>query len=162
MLEETKELLIEAAEFNGTTDRIPKDIEVLLQAEMEREVPPEPSWFSIWENKRTTINLICLHIGWSIYIMVYYAWLLNIRVYGRKYLEVNTVAAAISEMIGVFFGYYVIMCTTRKWMWSSLFNMLAGLVAYTIWFLPPGSKKIPHLYPMVEKGLFYIFGGFKK
>lgn len=140
MLEEAKEVLIEAAEFNGTPDRIPKDLDVLLQAEMEVEVPPEPSWISIWENKRTAINLICCHIGWSIYIMVYYAWLLNIRVYGRQYLEVNTVVAAISEIIGVFFGYYIIMCTTRKWMWTSLFNMLGGLIGYTIWFLPPDSK----------------------
>lgn len=140
MIEEAKEVLLEAAMFNNRMDYIPKDLDVLLKAESEKQDPPPPSWISMWENKRTVINLICIHLAWSIYIVVYYGWLLNIRVYGREYLEENTIIAAISEIIGTFFGYYFIMCTTRKWMWTSLFNMIGGLVSFTVWIIPPESK----------------------
>lgn len=37
--------------------------------------------------------MICVHLAWSIYIVVYYGMLLNIRSFSREHLEVNTVVA---------------------------------------------------------------------
>lgn len=140
LIHEAKEVLLEAAEFNGTLQNVPKDLETLLMHETEKEAPEEPGYWSMWEDRRTIINLICCHLAWSIYIVVYYGYLLNIRVYGRDYLEENTIIAAFCEIAGTFIGYSLIMKTTKKWMWSSLLNIVGGLVSYTIWLVPPTSK----------------------
>lgn len=155
LVDEAKEVLLEAAAFNDCLDRVPKDLEVHLHAESAKEVPPEPSWWSMWEDKRTIINLVCCHLGWSFYIVIYYGYLLNIRVYGREYLQVNTIIAALAEITGTFIGFYFIMCTTHKWMWTSLFNIAGGLVSYTVWILPPEGETSPSLSAIITSSTLF-------
>lgn len=102
--------------------------------------PPPSNWWSIWEGPRAKINMLAVHLAWSIYIVVYYGMLLNIRAFSRDHLEINTIIAACSEITGVFIGLFFIMKTTKKWLWTGIFNIIAGLFAYTIWLVPPTSK----------------------
>lgn len=142
-IEETKDILIQAAKMNGTFDSLPRDLDsqLRLQAAASLEEPPPPGWWSIWTGSpHVKRYLICIHLAWSIYIIVYYAMLLNIRAFGRDYLEVNTVTAGVCEIIGVFIGLYLILGTERKWLWTSLMNIFGGLIAYIAWIIPPTVK----------------------
>lgn len=66
--------------------------------------------------------------------------LLNIRSFSRDHLEVNTVVAGVCEIVGTFIGLALILTTTRKWLWTGIFNILAGCLAYTGWLVPGDSK----------------------
>lgn len=44
------------------------------------------------------------------------------------------------EIIGTFCGLFLILYTERKWMWTGIFNILAGFIAYTAWLIPLDSK----------------------
>lgn len=44
------------------------------------------------------------------------------------------------EILGVFCGLILILYTKRKWMWTGLFNIVGGLVAYTAWLIPTDRK----------------------
>lgn len=41
-----------------------------------------------------------------------------------------------SEMFGVFIGMYLILYTRRRWLWTGLFSITAGVMAYLTWFIP--------------------------
>lgn len=104
------------------------------------EDPPPDGWWSIWQGPHAKTNMTCVHLAWSIYIVVYYGMLLNIRAFSRDHLEINTVIAGLSEITGVFIGLFLILKTTRKWMWTGIFNILAGFVALTVWLVPKTRK----------------------
>lgn len=55
--------------------------------------PPPAGWWSIWQGKHAKVNMFSVHLAWSIYIVVYYGMLLNIRAFSREHLEINTVIA---------------------------------------------------------------------
>ncbi|XP_073822110.1 organic cation transporter protein isoform X2 [Musca autumnalis] len=135
---EAKQILIECAEYNGTRHTLPHDIDqqLELQAQTAMDAPPPAGWWSLWKGKKAVRHMVCVHLCWSIYIVVYYGMLLNIRSFSRDHLHVNTVIAGISEIIGTFIGLFLILKTTRKWLWTGLFNVLAGCVAYTAWLVP--------------------------
>lgn len=61
---------------------------------------------------------------------------LNIRAYGRDHLSINTVAIGFSEILGVFIGIYLVLYTRRRWLWSGLFGIVSGTLAYFSWFIP--------------------------
>lgn len=146
-IREAKMYLMESARCNDTTARIPSDFDQQLKSFSEAAVEqpdPEP-WWAIWKEKASTKNLICVHLAWSIFIVVYYGMLLNIRAFGRENLQINTAIAGVSEMIGTFIGFYLIMCTRDKWFWTGLFNITGGLIAYVAWLIPPevtGNKRV--------------------
>lgn len=50
--------------------------------------------------------------------------------------------AGCCEIIGVFCGLLLILFTTRKWLWTGLFNITAGFIAYLAWMIPPEGKSI--------------------
>uniref|UniRef100_A0A1A9ZDJ5 Major facilitator superfamily (MFS) profile domain-containing protein n=1 Tax=Glossina pallidipes TaxID=7398 RepID=A0A1A9ZDJ5_GLOPL len=135
---EAKKILIECADMNGTRLSLPYDIDqqLQLQAQTALDAPPQANWWSLWKGERAIRHMICVHLCWSIYIVVYYGMLLNIRAFSREHLEVNTVIAGICEIIGTFIGLALILATTRKWLWTGLFNIIAGLIAYTCWLVP--------------------------
>lgn len=139
---EVKAILIKSAKINNRSHLIPRDLDeqLKLQAASVAEEPAPLGFWKMWRGPGVVKNLICVHLVWSIYIVIYYGMLLNIRTFGRDYLEVNTVIAGISEIIGTFIGLGLILNTTRKWLWSGLFNILAAFIAYTIWYIPPSSK----------------------
>ncbi|XP_001663173.2 solute carrier family 22 member 8 [Aedes aegypti] len=144
---EANTYLMEAARCNGTENRIPSDFEHQLKTFSDAAVvqaDPDP-WWKIWEEKASKKDLICVHLAWSIFIVVYYGMLLNIRAFGREHLQINTVIAGLSEIIGTFIGFYLIMFTKNKWFWAGLFNIIGGLVAYVAWLIPPeitGNKRV--------------------
>lgn len=43
------------------------------------------------------------------------------------------------EIIGTFCGLFLILYTERKWMWTGIFNIIAGFIAYTAWLIPLDS-----------------------
>lgn len=92
-IREAKEILLEAARVNGKTDFTEADLEkqLQIQAAAELEASPEPSYWEMWRGPGVAKNLICVHFSWSVYIVIYYGFLLNIRNFGKEYLEENTI-----------------------------------------------------------------------
>ncbi|KXJ73640.1 hypothetical protein RP20_CCG015359 [Aedes albopictus] len=136
---EAKELLLEAARTNGNEDNIPSDFDHQLKSYSEAAfVLPEPdAWWTIWEETGCTKNLVYIHLAWGSFCTAYYGMLLNITAFGREKIEINTVAAGVSELAGTFIGLSLIMFSKNKWLWCGLLNAIGGSVAYFAWFIPP-------------------------
>ncbi|KRK02637.1 solute carrier family 22 member 3 isoform X2 [Drosophila yakuba] len=139
--QDAKKILLECVEVNGTGYNLPHDIDqqLDLQAQTAMDAPPPSGWWSIWKGERAVRHIVCVHLAWSLYIVVYYGMLLNIRSFSRDHLYINTFFAGFSEMIGTFFGLFLILKTTRKWLWTGLFNIVAGCIAYCGWLVPKPS-----------------------
>ncbi|KAH8294817.1 hypothetical protein KR018_003379 [Drosophila ironensis] len=137
-VQDAKKILLQCAEMNGTRHSLPHDIDqqLELQAQTAMEAPPPSGWWSMWKGERAVRHIICVHLAWSLYIVVYYGMLLNIRAFSREHLFINTFVAGFSEMMGTFFGLFLILKTTRKWLWTGLFNIIAGCIAYCGWLVP--------------------------
>lgn len=90
-IEDAKEVLLEAARVNGKTDFSITELEKQLQIQAEdiTNAPKEPSYWEMWRGQCK--NLVCVHLAWSVYIVIYYGFLLNIRNFGVYYLEENTI-----------------------------------------------------------------------
>lgn len=147
-IEEVKQILVEAAQVNGNTHLLPRDLEFQLEEQANQTLdaaPPQPNWWSLFEGPRAKRHMICVHLCWSIYIITYYGMLLSIRVFGRDYLQVNTVVAGCTELTGTFIGLYLILRTERKWLYAGLFNVIAGLFALTIWWTPDWLQGVPRV-----------------
>lgn len=95
---EAKEVLLDAARVNGKTDFTEADLEKQLQIQTAAvlETPPEPSYWEMWRGQ--VKNLTAVHFSWAITIVTYYGFLLNIRNFGRDYLEENTIVCG--ELLG--------------------------------------------------------------
>ncbi|XP_052856369.1 solute carrier family 22 member 3 isoform X1 [Drosophila gunungcola] len=139
--QDAKKILLECAEVNGTRYNLPHDIDkqLELQAQTAMDAPPPSGWWSIWKGDRAVRHMVCVHLAWSLYIVVYYGMLLNIRSFSRDHLYINTFVAGLSEVIGTFIGLFLILKTTRKWLWTGLFNIMAGCIAYCGWLVPKPS-----------------------
>ncbi|XP_044313019.1 solute carrier family 22 member 3 isoform X2 [Drosophila rhopaloa] len=139
--QDAKKILLECAEVNGTRYNLPHDIDkqLELQAQTAMDAPPPSGWWSMWKGERAVRHMVCVHLAWSLYIVVYYGMLLNIRSFSRDHLYINTFFAGFSEMMGTFFGLFLILKTTRKWLWTGLFNIVAGCIAYCGWLVPKPS-----------------------
>ncbi|XP_016997561.2 solute carrier family 22 member 4 isoform X1 [Drosophila takahashii] len=139
--QDAKKILLECAEVNGTRYNLPHDIDqqLELQAQTAMDAPPPSGWWSMWKGERAVRHMVFVHLAWSLYIVVYYGMLLNIRSFSRDHLYINTFVAGFSEMMGTFFGLFLILKTTRKWLWTGLFNIVAGCIAYCGWLVPKPS-----------------------
>lgn len=138
-VQEAKKVLLEAANFHQYTDFNEKELEFKLQELSDKMMkdPPEPSLLSIWRGTfYHKLQMFISHMGWSVFLMLYFAYLLHVRAMGRNYLEVNTVIAGISELLGTFIGLALIIHTTRKWLWASLLNIVTSLIAFSAVFIP--------------------------
>ncbi|XP_037949804.1 solute carrier family 22 member 3 [Teleopsis dalmanni] len=135
---EAKKILLQCVEINGTQYSLPYNIDqqLQLQAQTAMDAPPPAGWWTLWKGERAIRHMICVHLAWAIYIVVYYGMLLNIRSFSREHLEVNTAVAGLCEIIGTFIGLFLIVKTTRKWLWTGLFNVVAGCIAYMGWIVP--------------------------
>lgn len=133
---------------NFSEDSLKKQLTELADA--MRFDPPEPSLLSVWSAPFVMkVRLFVVHIGWSVFLMLYYASLLNVRAMGRKYLEVNTIIAGISEIIGTFIALYLILKTGRKWTYMSQFNIAMSVIAYS-------ANYLPHSFPPFERMVIYM------
>lgn len=92
---EVKEILLEASTVNKRNAFILPSLECRInnQYPAAMKEPPQSSWWSLWDNRKDMIIMICLHTAWAIYITNYMGMLLNIRAFGRDYLDINTVTA---------------------------------------------------------------------
>ena len=137
---EVRKILIEAANVNGNSSEIPSaydlDKNLEIQAAEMRQIPPEPTWWEMWVGSGVKKNLIACHLSWSIYIIIYYGYLLNVRLFGSHRSTINTIIAGLCELLGTFLGCYLILNTTRKWLWTSVLNIVASLIALTAHFIP--------------------------
>lgn len=90
-IEDAKEVLLEAARINGKTDFSISDLEkrLTIQAEDMKNAPKGPSYWQVWSGQYK--NLACVHLAWSVYIVIYYGFLLNIRNFGVYFLVENTI-----------------------------------------------------------------------
>lgn len=138
-VDEALKVLLDAAKVNKKTDFVLEDLEKQLQvmADKMKDAPPEPRLIDIWTGppglKR---KLFAAHICWSIFLMLYFGLLLHVRAMGRNFLEVNTVIAGVAELLGTFIGLYLILNSTRKWLWTSLLNILTSIIAFSAIFVP--------------------------
>jgi hypothetical protein len=141
-IEDAKDTLLEAARVNGKTDFSVSNLEKQLQIQaMEyKKAPKEPSYWSMWRGQ--VKNLVAVHLAWSVYIVIYYGFLLNIRNFGIKYLEENTIICGICEIIGTFIGLWLILNTERKWLYASIFNIVASIISLSANLIPPNGKLI--------------------
>nr|XP_029712116.1 solute carrier family 22 member 8-like [Aedes albopictus] len=138
-VQEAKELLLGAAKSNGTEDSISIDFDHQLKSFSETaSVQPEPeAWWTIWKEKGSTKNLICIHLAWGLFCTAYYGMLLNIAAFGREKIEFNTVVAGTSEIAGTFIGLLFIIFSKNKWLWCGLLNAVGCSVANLAWLIPP-------------------------
>ena len=143
---EVRKILIDAATVNGKLNEIPPthdlDKHLELQAAEMQCVPREPSWWEMWIGPGVKKNLIACHLAWSIYIIIYYGYLLNVRLFGSHRSAINTIIAGLCEILGTFLGCYLILNTTRKWMWTSILNILSSFVALSAHFIPSSGNFI--------------------
>lgn len=138
-VEEAKKILLCAAKVNGKKDFVEEELEIKLTelSNKMKAAPPEPTLLSIWKGPEgIKRKLFAAHIGWSVFLMLHFSLLLHVRAMGRRYLEVNTVFAGVSEIIGTFVGLYLILNTTKKWLWTSLLNIFTSMVALSAIFIP--------------------------
>lgn len=135
---DAKKILLQCIDVNGTRYGLPHDIDqqLQLQAMTAMDAPPPAGWWTLWKGPKAIRHMTCVHLCWSIYIVVYYGMLLNIRTFGRDHLEINTIIAGACEIIGTFIGLFLILYTTHKWQWTGIFNIVAGCIAYLGWLVP--------------------------
>lgn len=86
---------MECARYNERMHVVPNDLDHLLEQQSTniQSEPPPAGWWSLWKGEKAVRHMICVHLSWSIYIVVYYGMLLNIRAFSRDHLEINTVVA---------------------------------------------------------------------
>ncbi|KAL7017502.1 hypothetical protein ACKWTF_010401 [Chironomus riparius] len=142
-------VLLDAAKINGKNDISKEQLRhklEMMSIESKKE-PLEPSWWNLWDgNFAFKRKLIVAHLGWSIYLMLHFAYLLHVRDMGRNYLQINTVMIGVCEVIGTLIALYLILYTTKKWMWMSLLNIVTSFVACSAVFVP---YTVPSMYRIV-------------
>lgn len=100
----------------------------------------QASWCEIWDGKPSKIYLFAVHYAWSVYVLLFNCVVLNIRAYGRDHLSINTVAIGFSEIVGVFIGMYLVLYTSRRWLWAGVIAITCGCLAYFTWLIPETCK----------------------
>ncbi|XP_055923804.1 organic cation transporter-like protein isoform X2 [Eupeodes corollae] len=144
---EAKTILQDCIEMNGTRYCLPHDIDqqLQLQAITSMEQDPPSGWWSLWKGPHAIRHMICVHLCWSLYIVVYYGMLLNIRSFSREHLEINTIIAGCAEICGTFIGLFLILTTSKKWQCTGAFNIIAGMIALSAWLIPDSIKGNPRI-----------------
>ncbi|XP_031635382.1 organic cation transporter-like protein isoform X2 [Contarinia nasturtii] len=140
-IDEARQILIEGG--NKNKRRVPINLEELLKSEFNTGAanPPQANWSSLWDGKPSRIYILALHYAWSVYVLNFNCVVLNIRAFGRDHLSINTVAIALSEIFGVFIGIYIVLYTSRRWLWSGLAGICSGCLSYLTWFIPQTLKE---------------------
>lgn len=135
---EALNILLDAARINKKNlDKNLIQNELNNLSQQYRNEPEEPSVWSIWKGSfRHKINLLIAHVGWSVYLSLYFASLIHVRVLGRNYLELNTMIGGLSEILGIFIALFLILKTSKKWIWASLLNILTSLIGLSANFVP--------------------------
>lgn len=142
-LSAAKDNLLYAMRVNKRLDRLPSNIDSFLQFEAAAmaKVPKPNNWQSLWSSKMQIILMIALHTAWAVDVTNYNGMLLNIRVFGRDYLIINTIICGMCEIAGVFCAWIIVMnATNRKFFCSGVFNIIAGCASFLGFAFPNTCK----------------------
>lgn len=143
-IDDVKEILLNAAKLNHRMNFVPNNLDYYLNdqwAASENE-PTSLGWWSLWKSKKSTVTMLALHTAWAVYVTNYNGMLLNIRAFGRNYIDANTIAAGMSEIVGVLIAwFFVIKANKYKWFWTGVFNIITGILTCT-GFLFPSTRKL--------------------
>lgn len=150
-VDEAMQVILKGAEINKNTNFSKDELKTELRSlSIQAQNESEATWTSIWEGScGHKFKLFIAHIGWSVFLMLYFAYLLHVRAMGRNYLPVNTVIAGVSEIIGTFIGLYLILNTSKKWLWTSLLNIAASLVALS-------ANLVPDTVPPFQRMMIFM------
>lgn len=83
---------------------------------------------------------LALHTAWAVDVTNYNGMLLNIRVFGREYLIINTVVCGCCEIAGVLIAWFIVMVSDRKFAYSGAFNIIAGILSFLGLAFPSARK----------------------
>ncbi|CAD7093442.1 unnamed protein product [Hermetia illucens] len=136
-VEEVERILIESAGINDRMWMVPQNLHEELEtlANSLKSEPPPANWWSLWTGPRAKTHLIAAHIAWTVYVTNFNGMLLNIRSFGREYLNINTIFTGISEILGCFLALFFALHTRNKWMSAGIYNIVAGLIGCLGWFI---------------------------
>lgn len=138
-----KNQLFYAIRVNKRSAYLPKNIDSFLQLEASASLktPKPDTWTSLWSSKIQIILMIALHIAWAADVTNYNGMLLNIRVFGREFLIINTIICGICEIVGILIAWLIIMhCQNHPFLCSGLFNIIAGMLSF-LGFAFPTTRK---------------------
>lgn len=138
-----KNCLFHAIQVNKRTSSLPSNFDSFLQLEAAKyaKAPKPENWWSLWSSKTQIIMMIALHTAWAVDVTNYNGMLLNIRVFGRNYLIINTVICGFCEIIGVLTAWLIVMNAHKhKFLYSGLFNVIAGLLSF-LGFAFPSTRE---------------------
>lgn len=156
-VEEAVSCLLKAARINKkigiNRDELEKELRTLsIQAKNSTSV----SWLRIWEGSfRHKFRIFIAHIGFAVFLIMYFASTLNVRCLGRKYLSPNTAIAGCSEVVGIFICLYLILNTSKKWLWAGLLNIGAALIALTGNLVPNSFSPFQRMIYFVATGMIF-------
>lgn len=142
-LSAAKDQLLYAMRVNRRSEHLPLNIDSFLQMEAAAtaKTPKPDGWPSLWSNKKQIVLMIALHTAWAVDVTNYNGMLLNIRVFGRDYLIINTIVCGMCEIAGVFCAWVIVMnVTKRKFLCSGLFNIIAGSASFLGFAFPDSCK----------------------
>lgn len=132
-IDAAKNCLFYAIGVNKRSSRLPSNFDSYLQLEAAAysKAPKPENWQSLWSTKKQIILMCALHTAWAVDVTNYNGMLLNIRVFGREYLMINTVICGCCEIVGVLTAWLIIMkANDHKFLCSGLFNVIAGILSF--------------------------------
>lgn len=91
-IDKARDVLLYAAKMNKNKD-IPEDLEQRLksQAEQSLKAAAPATWWSLWKGPKAKTTMIATHLAWAIYVTNYNGMLVNVKAFGRDYIDVNTI-----------------------------------------------------------------------
>lgn len=144
-VESAKRLLLYIVKVNERTTYLPPNFESFLKVETAAQLkkPAQQNWWSLWENRKSTITMIALHLAWAVAVTNYNGMLLNIRAFGRDFLTINTLVAGVCKIIGILLAWLLIIKTNnRKWFYAGLLNIFAGGLSFLGLLLPSSDEEL--------------------
>lgn len=163
-IDEAKDCLLYATRVNKRHSYLPTNFDSFLQLEAiaHSKAPKPQNWHSLWSSKTQIILMIVLHTAWAVDVTNYNGMLLNIRVFGRQYLIINTIICGLCEIVGVLTAWFIVMYSHHhKFLCSGLFNVIAGLLSFIGFAFPDTRKCLPfqiiHIFIQIKNLFFFSF-----
>lgn len=138
LIDEAQAILMESVEINDRKHTIPENLRNELEnySNTLSSAPPPAKWTALWKGPHAKRNFIAAHIAWAVYVTNFMGMLLNIRSFGRDFLDINTIITAISEIVGCFLALHFSLKSRNKWMSAGIYNIIAGLIGCLGWLIP--------------------------
>lgn len=138
-----KNYLFYAMRVNKRSSCLPTNFDSFLQLEAAAysKAPKPDNWLALWSTKSQILLMFALHTAWAVDVTNYNGMLLNIRVFEREYLIINTIICGVCEIFGVLTAWFIIMHShNHKFLCSGLFNIIAGILSFLGFIFPSTCK----------------------